>query len=113
LLGGDVAGRLVFEAVGFEDVVARPLVAAVVVVQVEEGAGIEAVNVVFLWGDCGQPMPSRLFGHFPSLLTSHVSGCPVCIGRYYGFLVVRAMRLCVGRKAQSQYACARYCVHFI
>jgi hypothetical protein len=49
LLGGDVAGRLVFEAVGFEDVVARPLVAAVVVVQVEERAGVEAVDVVFLW----------------------------------------------------------------
>jgi hypothetical protein len=112
LLGGDVAGRLVFEAVGFEDVVARPLVAAVVVVQVEEGAGVEAVDVVFLWSDCGQSMPSRLFILFLSLLTSHVSGCPVSIGRYYGLLVVRAMRLCVGHEAQGQHACARYCVHF-
>jgi hypothetical protein len=54
LLGWYVAGRLVFEAVGFQDVVARPLVAAVVVVQVEEGAGVEAADVVFLWSSCGQ-----------------------------------------------------------
>jgi hypothetical protein len=54
LLRRHVAGRLVFEAVGFEDVVARPLVAAVVVVQVEEGAGVEGVDVVFLWSPCGQ-----------------------------------------------------------
>jgi hypothetical protein len=46
---GDGAGGLVFQAVGFEDVVARPLVAAVVVVQVEEGAGVEGGDVVLLW----------------------------------------------------------------
>jgi hypothetical protein len=46
---GDGAGGLVFQAVGFEDVVARPLVAAVVVVQVEEGAGVEGGDMVLLW----------------------------------------------------------------
>ena len=45
----DGAGRFVEEAVGFGDVVARPLVAAVVVVQVEEGAGVEGGDVVLLW----------------------------------------------------------------
>jgi len=48
-LGGDGACGLVFQAVGFEDVVARPLVAAVVVVQVEERAGVEGGDVVLLW----------------------------------------------------------------
>ena len=47
--GGDGAGGLVFQAVGFEDVVARPLVAAIVVVQVKEGAGVEGSDVVLLW----------------------------------------------------------------
>jgi hypothetical protein len=55
LLRGDVVGRLVFQAVGFGDVVARPLVAAVVVVQVEEGAGVEGGDVVLLW-NAGQPI---------------------------------------------------------
>jgi hypothetical protein len=55
LLRGDVVGRLVFQAVGFEDVVARPLVAAVVVVEVEEGAGVEGGDVVLLW-NAGQPI---------------------------------------------------------
>jgi hypothetical protein len=55
LLRGDVVGRLVFQAVGFGDVVARPLVAAVVVVEVEEGAGVEGGDVVLLW-NAGQPI---------------------------------------------------------
>ena len=49
LVGRDVVGGFVLEAVGFEEVFARPLVAAVVVVEVEEGAGVEEFDVVLLY----------------------------------------------------------------
>ena len=45
----DVRGGGVFEAVCFKDVFGRPFVAAVVVVEVEESAGIEGGYVVFLY----------------------------------------------------------------
>lgn len=50
LVGRDVVGGFVLEAVGFEDIFARPFVAAVVVVEVEEGAGVEEFDVMFLYG---------------------------------------------------------------
>lgn len=49
LLWRDAPGRLVLEAVCFEDVVARPLVGAIVVVEIEERAGVEKVDVMLLW----------------------------------------------------------------
>lgn len=48
LLRGNVTGRFVLQAVCFEDVVARPLVAAIVVVEVEERTGVERVDVMLL-----------------------------------------------------------------
>lgn len=36
------------------------------------------------------------------MLTCHVSGCPVCVGRY-GLLIVPTVRLCVGDEGQGQY----------
>lgn len=50
---GDGARGFVEQAVGFGDVVARPLVAAVVVVEVEEGAGVEGGDVMLLWWNAG------------------------------------------------------------
>ena len=37
-----------------------------------------------------------------ALLTCHVSGRPVCVGRY-GLLVVPAVRLGIGDEGQGQY----------
>lgn len=49
LLRGDMVGGFVQQAVGFLDVVDSPLATAVVIVQVEEGARVERVDVVFLY----------------------------------------------------------------
>lgn len=49
LLCADVPRGLVLEAVCLEDVVARPLVAAVIVMKVEERAGVERADVMLLW----------------------------------------------------------------
>lgn len=46
---GDVLRGRVLETVRFQQVVFGPFVAAVVVVQVEERAGVEGGDVMFLW----------------------------------------------------------------
>lgn len=73
----DVFGGDVLEAVGFGEVVRSPGVAAVVVVEVEEGARVEGGDVVLFY---------------------HVSGCPVCVGGYNELLVVVALRQHEGEK---------------
>jgi hypothetical protein len=74
---GDGACGLVFQAVGFGDVVARPLVAAVVVVQVEEGAGVEGVDVVLLWNACVSPC---LSAHITTPLRLSATPHQPCVG---------------------------------
>lgn len=98
LLRWDVLSGLILEAVGLEDVVARPLVAAVVVVEIEERASVERIDVVLLWNVVSPLIlrPLRLI-----LLTSHMPGRPVCIWRH-GLLIVTTVRLDAGDKAQCQ-----------
>lgn len=56
LLCTDVPRGLVLEAVRLEDVVARPLIAAVIVVEVEERAGVERADVVLLWNGLSESL---------------------------------------------------------